>query len=64
MIRPGMIRWLRTLLYRKRTREVTPEELAGLEANKQRHEQGMNRRAEQALAPHTPRISPRDSGQR
>ena len=56
-----MFKRLRTLLYRKR--ETPPEEVAGLEeelagveANKQRHEQGMNQRAEQAF------LSRRDSG--
>jgi hypothetical protein len=60
MIRHGMIKRLRTLLYRKR--ETPPkkleEELAGAEADKQRHEQGMNQRAEQAFFPR------RDSGKR
>jgi hypothetical protein len=58
-----MIKRLRTLLYRKR--EAPPEaldgleeELAGVEANKQRHEQGMNQRAEQAFYPR------RDPGKR
>jgi hypothetical protein len=62
MITPQMIKRLRTLLYRKR--ETPPkelaglEELAGVEADKQRHEQGMNQRAEQAFFPR------RDSGKR
>jgi hypothetical protein len=56
MIRHGMIKRLRTWLYRKR--ETPPkelagleEELAGVEADKQRHERGMNQRAEQAFFP-------------
>ncbi len=60
MVRHRMIRRLRTLLYRKR--EKSPEELADdlaeAEANKQRHEQGMNKRAEQAF------ISRRDPDKR
>jgi hypothetical protein len=58
-----MIKRLRSLLHRKR--ETPPkelagleEELAGVEAEKQRHEQGMNQRAEQAFFPR------RDSGKR
>jgi hypothetical protein len=61
MLRYRMIKRLRALLHRKR--ETPPEELdkleeelAEVEANKQRHEQGMNQRAEQAFYPR------RDSG--
>jgi hypothetical protein len=60
MIRHGMFKRLRTLLYRKRetpSKELE-DELAEVEANKQRHEQGMNQRAEQAFFPR------RDSGKR
>jgi hypothetical protein len=58
MIRHGMIKWLRSLLYRKS--EETPDEVAGLEATRQHRDQAITKRAEQGMLGR--REGSRDSG--